>query len=130
MAKARSIGGIYAELTLKDKMSKGIASARKSLNSFGSAALKSAAIAGGAFSVAMIAGAKHTLAMTDGDETGDYTPFWAERDYNPDAGNVQASVFVVHGLQDDNVMPDHFSKWWDALPAGVAKKLWLTRTGP
>ncbi|HYK07843.1 MAG TPA: CocE/NonD family hydrolase C-terminal non-catalytic domain-containing protein, partial [Gaiellaceae bacterium] len=54
---------------------------------------------------------------------------WAERDYNPDAGNVRASVFVAHGLQDDNVMPDHFSKWWDALPSHVAKKLWLTRTG-
>ena len=25
-----------------------------------------------------------TLNATDGDETGDYTPFWAERDYNPD----------------------------------------------
>ena len=75
------------------------------------------------------AAVRATLAATDGDETGDYTPFWAERDYNPDAGNVQASVFVAHGLQDDNVMPDHFSKWWDALPANVAKKLWLTRTG-
>jgi len=75
------------------------------------------------------AAVRATLATTDGDESGDYTPFWAERDYNPDAGNVRASVFVVHGLQDDNVMPDHFSKWWDALPASVAKKLWLTRTG-
>jgi X-Pro dipeptidyl-peptidase len=75
------------------------------------------------------AAVRATLAMTDGDESGDYTPFWAERDYNPDAGNVTASAFVVHGLQDDNVMPDHFSKWWDALPANVAKKLWLTRTG-
>ena len=75
------------------------------------------------------AAVRATLAMTDGDETGDYTPFWAERDYNPDAGNVQASVFVVHGVQDDNVMPDHFSKWWNALPSSVAKKLWLTRTG-
>jgi X-Pro dipeptidyl-peptidase len=75
------------------------------------------------------AAVRATLAATDGDETGDYTPFWAERDYNPDAGNVRASVFVTHGLQDDNVMPDHFSKWWDALPSHVAKKIWLTRTG-
>ena len=75
------------------------------------------------------AAVRATMALTDGDETGDYTPFWAERDYNPDASNVEASVFVVHGLQDDNVMPNHFSKWWDALPASVAKKLWLTRTG-
>jgi X-Pro dipeptidyl-peptidase len=78
---------------------------------------------------AYCAAVRATMALTDGDETGDYTPFWLERDYTPDAGNVQASVFVSHGLQDDNVMPDHFSKWWDALPANVAKKLWLTRTG-
>ncbi len=70
-----------------------------------------------------------TMAATDGDESGDYTPFWVERDYVKDAANVEASVFVVHGLQDDNVMPDHFSKWWDALPSNVDKKLWLTRTG-
>ena len=75
------------------------------------------------------AAVRATMALTDGDESGDYTPFWVERDYNPDAGNVRASVFVVHGLQDDNVMPDHFSKWWDALPVNVPKKLWLTRTG-
>ena len=78
---------------------------------------------------AYCAAVRATMALTDGDETGDYTPFWLERDYTPDAGNVQASVFVAHGLQDDNVMPDHFSKWWDALPANVPKKLWLTRTG-
>jgi X-Pro dipeptidyl-peptidase len=75
------------------------------------------------------AAVRAVLAATDGDENGDYTPFWAERDYNPAADKVEASVFVVHGLQDDNVMPDHFSKWWDALPANVPKKLWLTRTG-
>ena len=78
---------------------------------------------------AYCAAVRATMALTDGDETGDYTPFWRERDYTPDAANVQASVFVSHGLQDDNVMPDHFSKWWDALPANLPKKLWLTRTG-
>lgn len=75
------------------------------------------------------ASVRAAMAFSDGDETGDYTPFWVERDYNPNAGNVRASVFVVHGLQDDNVMPNHFSKWWDALRPNVAKKLWLTRTG-
>nr|WP_184830171.1 Xaa-Pro dipeptidyl-peptidase [Jiangella mangrovi] len=70
------------------------------------------------------------LAATDGDETGDYTPFWALRDYNPDAGNVKASVFVVHGINDENVRPDHFSKWWYALAENdVPRKLWLTQTG-
>ncbi len=69
------------------------------------------------------------LSATDGDETGDYTEFWVERDYNKDAKNVRSSVFVVHGLQDNNVKADHFSKWWYALPSHVQKKLWLTRTG-
>ncbi|MFC0506750.1 Xaa-Pro dipeptidyl-peptidase [Micromonospora costi] len=67
----------------------------------------------------------------DGDDvTGDYNDFWAERDYVPHADRVRASVFVVHGINDDNVRPDHFSKWWDALAEeGVARKLWMTGTG-
>jgi X-Pro dipeptidyl-peptidase len=70
------------------------------------------------------------LSATDGDETGDYTPFWAERDYNKDVANVRASVFVVHGINDNNVKPDHFSKWWYGLAANsVPRKLWLTQTG-
>ncbi len=73
---------------------------------------------------------RDVLAATDGDETGDYTPFWRLRDYNPDAGNVTASVFVVHGINDENVRPDHFSKWWAELAANdVPRKLWLTQTG-
>src|SRR5262245_7928017 len=42
------------------------------------------------------------IAAADGDEHGDYTPFWHERNYLPDAGRIDASVFLVHGLQDDN----------------------------
>jgi X-Pro dipeptidyl-peptidase len=68
------------------------------------------------------------LAATDGDEHGDYTPFWAERDYVPDADNVTASVFVVHGTNDENVRPDHWSKWWYELK-DTPRKLWLTQTG-
>ncbi|WP_262281960.1 Xaa-Pro dipeptidyl-peptidase [Micromonospora sp. MA102] len=64
------------------------------------------------------------------DVTGDYNDFWAERDYVPHADRVRASVFVVHGINDDNVRPDHFSKWWAALgEQGVPRKLWLTGTG-
>ncbi|WP_053204977.1 Xaa-Pro dipeptidyl-peptidase [Jiangella muralis] len=73
---------------------------------------------------------RDVLAATDGDETGDYTPFWQVRDYNPDAGKVKASVFVVHGLNDENVRPDQFSKWWYELAENdVPRKLWLTQTG-
>ncbi|SCE93624.1 Xaa-Pro dipeptidyl-peptidase [Micromonospora mirobrigensis] len=67
----------------------------------------------------------------DGDDvTGDYNDFWAERDYLPHADQVRASVFVVHGINDDNVRADHFSRWWAALAErDVPRKLWLTGTG-
>jgi X-Pro dipeptidyl-peptidase len=34
--------------------------------------------------------------------TGDYSPFWRARDYLSRVGGVEASVFVVHGLNDWN----------------------------
>jgi X-Pro dipeptidyl-peptidase len=77
---------------------------------------------------AYCAAVRATMAATDGDEHGDYTPFWAERDYVPDADNVTASVFVVHGTNDENVRPDHWSKWWRELKH-TPRKLWLTQTG-
>jgi len=68
--------------------------------------------------------------VTDGDETGDYTDFWAESEYNPYFREVEASVFVVHGVNDNNVKPDHFSKWWYGLQKrNVPRKIWLTQTG-
>ncbi|MGH9251263.1 MAG: Xaa-Pro dipeptidyl-peptidase [Acidimicrobiales bacterium] len=64
------------------------------------------------------------------DATGDYNDFWAERDYVPNVENVKASVFVIHGINDNNVRPDHFSKWWYGLAENdVPRKLWLTGTG-
>ncbi|MEV8637157.1 Xaa-Pro dipeptidyl-peptidase [Streptosporangium sp. NPDC051023] len=66
----------------------------------------------------------------DGDDTGDYNPFWAERDYADgpltDVSNVHASVFAVHTVNDLNVKPDNFSKWWQALAKrGVPRKIWV-----
>jgi X-Pro dipeptidyl-peptidase len=73
---------------------------------------------------------RNVLNATDGDESGDYTPFWQKRDYNPFVSNVTASVFVIHGINDNNVKPDHFSKWWYGLQANhVPRKLWVTQTG-
>jgi X-Pro dipeptidyl-peptidase len=70
------------------------------------------------------------MSAVDGDATGDVNPFWAERGYNADVANVHASVLAVHGLNDDNVMPDHLSKWWAGLAAnGVPRKLWLSQEG-
>ncbi|MEJ3745142.1 CocE/NonD family hydrolase [Actinomycetes bacterium KLBMP 9797] len=73
---------------------------------------------------------RDTLAANDGDEHGDYTAFWNERSYVKKAGKITASVFLVHGLNDDNVRPDHFSKFWYELAThDVPRKLWLTQTG-
>jgi X-Pro dipeptidyl-peptidase len=70
------------------------------------------------------------LSANDGDESGDYTQFWHVRDYNRDVAKVRASVFVIHGLNDENVRPDHFSKWWAGLAEhDVPRKLWLAQTG-
>ncbi len=69
---------------------------------------------------------RQDLGDNDADESGDYTPFWASRDHVKDAANVRASVFVVHGLSDYNVQPNHFGQWWNALAAqGVPRKIWL-----
>ncbi len=70
----------------------------------------------------------------DGDETGAYTDFWAERDYREgslyDVSKVSASVFIMHGLQDNNVRMRNASTWWEDLgDAGVDRKMWLTRLG-
>lgn len=74
------------------------------------------------------------LAAEDGDESGRYDEFWAERDYRQgpqtNVGKVQASVFVYHGLQDLNVKTRNFSQWWTQLgDEGVTRKMWLTRVG-
>ncbi len=66
----------------------------------------------------------------DGDEHGDVNEFWRDRDHVKDAAKVKASVFVVHGFQDDNVRMDQVGWWWKALEANhVRTKLWLLRTG-
>jgi X-Pro dipeptidyl-peptidase len=66
----------------------------------------------------------------DGDSHGDINEFWRDRDYVKDAANMQASVFAIHGFQDDNVRTNHLGQWWEALKAnGVERKLWFMRTG-
>ncbi|WAZ25364.1 Xaa-Pro dipeptidyl-peptidase [Streptomyces cinnabarinus] len=62
--------------------------------------------------------------------TGAWTPLWSERNYVPDADQVEASVFVIHGMQDLNVRTKHFGQWWDALARnGVERKIWLSQVG-
>jgi X-Pro dipeptidyl-peptidase len=62
--------------------------------------------------------------------TGDYSPYWHERDYLHRANGVEASVFVVHGLEDYNVMPRAFATWWAQLERySVPRKIWLHKDG-
>jgi X-Pro dipeptidyl-peptidase len=60
-----------------------------------------------------------------GDTDGDKDAYWQERDLIAGAGNVTASVFMVHGFRDENVKTDHFLDFWDALPPTVEKKAWF-----
>ncbi|GAA3134153.1 Xaa-Pro dipeptidyl-peptidase [Planomonospora alba] len=58
--------------------------------------------------------------------TGDYSRFWHERNYLPDARKVRAAVFLVHGLNDWNVKTKQAVQWWEALAKrGVPRKIWL-----
>jgi X-Pro dipeptidyl-peptidase len=61
--------------------------------------------------------------------SGDYTRFWRERDY-VSARKVDASVMVVHGLNDWNVKTKHFAQWWDSLDRHrVPRRIWLHQGG-
>ncbi|MCX5201902.1 Xaa-Pro dipeptidyl-peptidase [Streptomyces sp. NBC_00237] len=63
-------------------------------------------------------------------ESGDYTPFWKERDYLKDVGKIKAGVFVVHGFNDWNVKTKNSVQLWDALKKhGVPRKMWLHQAG-
>lgn len=62
--------------------------------------------------------------------TGDYSAYWHERDYLHRAKGVDASVLVVHGLEDYNVMTKAFASWWAQLERhDVPRKIWLHNRG-
>ncbi|MEV6411817.1 CocE/NonD family hydrolase [Kribbella sp. NPDC051718] len=58
--------------------------------------------------------------------TGSYSRWWDPRNYRLDARKVKASVFVIHGLDDENVKTRQFGEWWDELTKqGVPRKIFL-----
>lgn len=64
MARSRNIGGIYAELSLRDsKFRSRLKGAQQSLLSFGKGAAKAGAVVAGALAASMAVGAKRTIAM-------------------------------------------------------------------
>lgn len=62
--------------------------------------------------------------------TGNYNDFWEKRNYLTNAENIQASVLLVHGLNDENVKRKQFAQWWEVLKENhVPRKLWLHQAG-
>lgn len=55
-----------------------------------------------------------------------YNEFWAERDYRSHVDRYKTSVFIVHGVNDLNVMMNQVGAYWKALgERGVPRKIWL-----
>lgn len=46
--------------------------------------------------------------------TGDYNDFWAGRDYLNEMGPMKAALFMAHGFNDWNVMPEHSYRIYEA----------------
>ncbi|WP_067970533.1 Xaa-Pro dipeptidyl-peptidase [Nocardiopsis trehalosi] len=63
-------------------------------------------------------------------ETGDYTRFWADRNYRDDVDRFTASVLLAHGLNDWNVKTDQATRLWEKLAEhDVPRRLWLHQGG-
>ena len=61
----------------------------------------------------------------------DFAPFWQERSYLPDVNKIKTvntSVFMVHGLTDDNVKTMHFADMWrEVEKRQMPRKIWIHR---
>lgn len=55
-------------------------------------------------------------------QTGDYLPYWAARDYRAGAENITAATLYVHGLRDFNVQDITTAGWFDRLPETTPHK--------
>ena len=62
--------------------------------------------------------------------SGDYSDWWADRNYTNQLDKVNAAVFLSHGLSDWNVMPDHSVRIYEALKEkGKTAKLYFHQGG-
>ncbi len=52
-------------------------------------------------------------------QSGDYNPFWADRDLLPLTKNIKCAVMIAHGLNDWNVVPEHSARISMALKGRV-----------
>jgi len=62
--------------------------------------------------------------------TGDYNEFWAGRDYLNDMGPMKAALFMSHGLNDWNVMPEHSYRIYKAAKEkGIPCQIYYHQNG-
>ena len=62
--------------------------------------------------------------------TGNYSPWWDERNYVNYVGGFRAAVLIEHGLNDLNVKPRNMARLWEGLTAhDVPRKMWLNTGG-
>ena len=62
--------------------------------------------------------------------TGDWSDWWAGRDYLPQAGGIRAATLMAHAFNDWNVMPEHSVRIVAALKArGVPVQMYFHQGG-
>jgi len=62
--------------------------------------------------------------------TGDFSQYWAARDYMPDVRHVHAAVLMAHGNNDFNVMTKNMAQFYEAIKAqGVPHMLYFHQAG-
>lgn len=63
-------------------------------------------------------------------ETGDFNDFWASRDYLLRMDSMQAALFMSHGLNDWNVMPEHsYRIYQKAKDLGLDTRIYYHQNG-
>lgn len=63
-------------------------------------------------------------------ESGDYSEWWAGRNYVDKLGKVKAATLIAHGLNDWNVMPAHSIRVYEALKQqGTPAQIYLHQGG-
>lgn len=63
-------------------------------------------------------------------KTGDYNEFWAGRDYLNDMKPMKAALFMAHGFNDWNVMPEHSYRIYKAAQEmGLPVKIYYHQNG-
>ncbi|CAM3352334.1 Xaa-Pro dipeptidyl-peptidase [Aequorivita lipolytica] len=63
-------------------------------------------------------------------KTGDYNDFWAGRDYLNDMKPMKAALFMAHGFNDWNVMPEHSYRIYKAAEEmGLPVKIYYHQYG-